>query len=132
MNRFWEDAMSVFETARQVPGGEDSAELNILIDGAGVVHMVAGEGWRPEALQAHYGARAVYQVTRSAGGVRVAGRSMGDSCLLESAKPAAMLAALGGGGAQYRVVGARTGGMERPAMRALEAGRNGTISIGTA
>ena len=68
--------------------------------------MVAGEGWRPEALQAHYGARAVYQVTRSAGGVRVAGRSIGESCLLESAKPAAMLAALGGGGAQYCVVGA--------------------------
>lgn len=124
MNRFWEDAVSVFETARQVPGGEDSGELNILIDGAGVVHMVAGEGWRPEALQAHYGARAVYQVTRSAGGVKVAGRSMGESCLLESAKPAAMLAALEGGRAQYCVVGARTGGIECSPMRRLEAGRD--------
>jgi hypothetical protein len=123
MNRFWEDAVSVFETARNAPREDGVSELNILIDGAGVLRIVAGQGWKPDALQAHYGARTVYQVTHSADGVRVAGRSMGESCVLQSAKPVSMLAALGGGGAQYRVVGAGAGaageGMPRATIRRL-------------
>lgn len=64
-----------------------------MIDDRGGLRIVAGEGWRPEALAAHYGARTVYQVTHTADGVRVAGRSLGASCLLQSANPAGLLRA---------------------------------------
>lgn len=104
MNRFWEDAVSVFETARNIPREDAAGELNILIDGAGALRIVTGQGWQPEALRAHYGARTVYQVTRTTDGVRVAGQSTAGNCVLQSAKPASMLAALGSGWAQYRVV----------------------------
>lgn len=106
MNRFWEDAVSVFETARNIPREDAAGELNILIDGAGALRIVTGQGWQPEALRAHYGARTVYQVTRTADGVKVAGQSTAGNCILQSAKPASMLAALGSGWTQYRVVGA--------------------------
>ena len=103
MNRFWEDAVSVFETASNAGWEDGAGELNILIDGGGVLRMIAGEGWQLDALRAHYGARTVYQVTHTANGVRVAGRSMGVSCRLESVKPASILGGPGSGLAHYRV-----------------------------
>ena len=112
VDRFWQDAVSVFETARgalgkgsvheEVAREDGASELNILIDSSGVVRIVAGEGWQPEALQAHYGARTVYQVTRTARGVRVTGRSGPERCVLESAAPA--VPASIGGWAPYHIV----------------------------
>jgi hypothetical protein len=96
VDRFWKDAWSVFETARNAAPEPGAGALNVLIDDAGALRIVSGEGWRPEALQMHYGARAVYQVTQTAGGVRVSGRSRSDSCVLESTPPAARLAGLPG------------------------------------
>ena len=89
VNRFWQDAVSIFETASSAP--RDGGELNILIDDRGGLQIVAAEGWRPEALAAHYGPRTVYQVSQTADGVRVTGRSMGASCVLQTAKPAGTL-----------------------------------------
>jgi len=104
VDRFWEDAVSVFETARHAARAEGSSALNILFDDAGALRIVSGEGWRPEALQMHYGARTVYQVTRTAAGVRVTGRSGSDSCVLESTLPAARRAGLLGWWGQYRLL----------------------------
>ena len=87
MNRFWQDAVSIFETARNAPPEGGNCELNILIDDAGGLRIVTEAGWRPEALAAHFGASTVYQVTHTADGVRVAGRSLSARCVLEAAMP---------------------------------------------
>jgi hypothetical protein len=66
VSRLFEDALRVFETASQ--GG--AADLGILIDDAGALRIVAGDGWRPDPLQTHYGAMSVFHVTHSPSGVR--------------------------------------------------------------
>lgn len=103
MDRFWHDAVSVFETASSAPAGIETVGLNILIGGDGALRIVSGDGWQPEALRAHYGARTVYQVTRSAGGVKVAGHSLNQNCVLQSASPASFASLLGAGPAFYPV-----------------------------
>ena len=87
MSRFLEDAERVLETAGVKPAYCGMAELAILIDVWGGMRIVDAAGWRPEALQAHYGAATVYQVMRTPGGIRVMGRSGGRSCVLESSRP---------------------------------------------
>jgi hypothetical protein len=76
--------MQVFETASE--GGEPAA-FGILVDHSGAIRVVPAEGWRPEALQAHYGARTVFQVTRTPHEVRVVGQSLGGRCMLERTTP---------------------------------------------
>ncbi len=87
MSRFLEDAERVLETAGVKPAYCGMADLAILIDVWGGMRIVDAAGWRPEALQAHYGAATVYQVMRTPGGIRVMGRSGGRSCVLESSRP---------------------------------------------
>jgi hypothetical protein len=87
VSRFLEDAERVLETANVAPAHCGMADMAILIDAWGGMRIVDAAGWRPEALEAHYGAKTVYQVTRTPGGVRVTGRSGGRSCVLESARP---------------------------------------------
>src|SRR5690348_11392889 len=69
--------------------GDGPAALGILLDDAGALRIVDGAGWRPDTLQAHYGSRTVFQVTRGAGSVRVAARSGSRSCTLASENGAA-------------------------------------------
>jgi hypothetical protein len=78
---FFDDVVRVFETAE---GGREPAEVGILVDDAGLLRIVEADGWCPEALQAHYGARTVYQVTRGRDEVRVAARSGRQTCMLSS------------------------------------------------
>lgn len=86
---FFDDALHVFETATH---NIDPSDLGILIDDRGAVRVVSAEGWRPEALQAHYGARTVFQVTRTPASVRVEARSGHRSATLRSEMPAGLLA----------------------------------------
>jgi hypothetical protein len=86
VNRFWQDAVNIFETATNGARDAGEGELNILIDDSGALRIVSEPGWRPEALAAHYGAKTVYQVKRTADGVRVEGQSRGTSCTLRSEK----------------------------------------------
>jgi hypothetical protein len=85
---FFDDAQRVFETAAQ---GSGAADLGILVDDSGALRIVDAVGWRPEALQAHYGARTVFQVSRDAAGVRVAARSGSRACTLSVEQPASIL-----------------------------------------
>jgi hypothetical protein len=84
-----DNAVSIFETATAAPADGNSSDLGILIDAAGGLCIVEAAGWSPEALVAHYGARTVYHVTHTAGGVQVRGRGDGHTCLLESEPRAA-------------------------------------------
>ena len=81
MSRFLNDAVSVFETAAS---GCGTNEIAILLDTAGALRIVPAEGWQPEALQAHYGAEAVYHVSRTADRVRVEGHSGEMRCAFQS------------------------------------------------
>jgi hypothetical protein len=87
VSRFWEDAIGVLETAAR----GDGEELGILVDDAGAIRIVPAAGWRTDALQAHYGARTVYQVSHPPSGVRVTGRSGRRSCVLEESAMALLV-----------------------------------------
>jgi hypothetical protein len=104
VSRFLEDAVHIFETASNAPRDGSSQDLAILLDSAGALRIVDADGWAPEALEFHYGARTVYQVTRGRDGVRVSGRSQGRRCTLSSKNPAALLFPAVLGAPQYEVV----------------------------
>jgi hypothetical protein len=83
---FLADAERIFETALSGDG-----EVSILIGDDGALRMIMGSDWPLDSLQSHHGARAAYQVRRSAGQVRVEGKSATARCLLQS-EPAAAVA----------------------------------------
>jgi hypothetical protein len=82
MDRFWQDAVQVLETATQ-----GHADLAVLVDRCGALRIVDGAGWRPDALQAHYGARTVFQVSHNGPSTRVTGRRDRHSCSIETSRP---------------------------------------------
>jgi hypothetical protein len=85
------DAASIFETASCAPDDGQSPDLAILVERSGALRIVEGAGWRSDALQQHYGAQAVYQVTHGSCGVRVEACDGRDRCVLESSAPAPRL-----------------------------------------
>ena len=78
VSRLFTDALQVFETA--AAGATEN--LGILVDDSGALRIVQADGWRPDALQEHYGARSVFQVTHTPAGLRVDARSGAYSCTL--------------------------------------------------
>ena len=76
---FYDTARDIFDTAAQ---GAGPAAFGILLDDAGALRIVDAEGWHPDALRLHYGARSVFQVTRSESLVTVDALSGGRSCTL--------------------------------------------------
>lgn len=86
MSRFLDDATGILETASAAAEGAPP-DLAILVDRSGGVRVVESAGWRPEALQAHYGSHIVYQVSRSPGKVVVRGRHGSRACTLEMDRP---------------------------------------------
>jgi len=83
MSRFWNDAVEVFETASSAAEAGSGSDIALLVDRSGGLRIVMAEGWSPEGLQAHYGARTVYRVTHNSGSVCVEGRGPGMmSCTL--------------------------------------------------
>ncbi len=92
MKDFLQNAQSILETATSADGVElESGNLAILIRQDGAIHMVMGSDWPLDSLQAHHGAQAAYRVSRRANQVRVEGKSLTASCVLQS-EPAASAA----------------------------------------
>jgi hypothetical protein len=58
--------------------------MSLLMNSEGGIRVVCGGGWELEPLRVHYGARAAYRVSRNSQGVRVEGRSVEGSCVLET------------------------------------------------
>lgn len=79
VNRFWQDAASVFETASAVDDGT-TANLAILVDERNGLRIVDGAGWTVEALRREYNAATAYTVTRSASRVVVEAHDGSQSC----------------------------------------------------
>jgi hypothetical protein len=85
---FLKNAAAILATAEAAPRDGQSPDVAILVGADGALRVVDGAGWHPEALQAHYAVREVYQVTRTPGGVKLRARSGGRSCELTSESPA--------------------------------------------
>jgi hypothetical protein len=77
---FVENASRILETAC-APGA--SGDMTILVRRDGSIEMTTDSQWALAAMEAHYGARAVYRVIRDGVRVRVEGRSGGAACVLE-------------------------------------------------
>jgi hypothetical protein len=88
VSKFFDDAVRVFETAAQ----GSTVDIGVLIDSTGTLRIVPGDGWRPEALREHYGAREVFQVTHGPSGLRVEARSGQYSCVLTGNRNTRLLA----------------------------------------
>ncbi len=94
VNRFLEDAVGIFEIASSAAGEGQPAETAVLVESSGGLRVVDASGWQADALRQQYGAQAVFQISRFAGAVRVAGRSGEQRCDLETAPAATTIAAL--------------------------------------
>ena len=104
VSRFLMDAVQIFETAAAAPAGDASPELSILYDAGGQLRIVQTEGWSPDALRQHYGARTSYHVSRTASGVVVDARGPGGTCRLQSDKPQVPSLHLTAGVPQYTLI----------------------------
>ena len=87
MSRFLDHASEIFQTATSAPE-DSSAALTILIHAQGQIHVVDGADSPLDTIQAQYGCRSAYRVTREFGRVRVEGRSGSSRCVLEDRKAA--------------------------------------------
>ena len=82
MNRFWEDAASILETASAVPDGEHS-DIAILIDDRKGLRIVDSSGWGLDALRREYQVSTAYSVKRTGDAVVVEAQSGSEQCTLK-------------------------------------------------
>jgi hypothetical protein len=102
VNRFWEDAANIFETASAVREGGDS-EIAILIDDQKGLRIVDAAGWGLDALRREYQASTAYTVKRSASSVVVEAESGSERCTLKKSLSGNLLTNLMGGIAHHLV-----------------------------
>ena len=96
MNRFWEDAASIFETASAVREGGDS-EIAILIDDQKSLRIVDAAGWGLDALRREYQASTAYTVKRSINSVVVEAKNGLEHCTLKKNLSGSLLTNMMGG-----------------------------------
>ena len=96
MNRFWEDAANIFETASAVREGGDS-EIAILIDDQKSLRIVDAAGWGLDALRREYQVSTAYTVKRSANSVVVEAENGSEHCTLKKNLGGSLLQNLMGG-----------------------------------
>lgn len=95
MDLFLDHARQILEAAEAATRhGEECSPMTILMGRGGGIHLIADSDWPLESLARHHGARAGYRVTGRRGEVRVEGQSLGRTCILKSASPAATHRAL--------------------------------------
>ena len=116
MSEFLRNAERILEAAGNMDrNGSPPGPVTILIDWAGAIRVVAASDWPLQSLQAEYGARLAYRVTEEQGRVRVEGRSVSESCLIESSSAAAARTILH----QGRAPGERAGRTVLPASKRI-------------
>jgi hypothetical protein len=104
VNRIWEDAAGILETA-SAQCDNLQADLAILIDDRNGLRMIDGSGWQLEALRTEYRATTAFLVKRTPSSVSVQAQSGSDSCRLQRSTVATTLAGLTGGIVHRQVVG---------------------------
>jgi hypothetical protein len=83
MDTFLENAQRILDVAR-ADNGESNEDFALLIQPDGGLHFIMGSPVSIDGAAACGEARTAYHVSRSAGGVRVEGRTFGQSCVLKS------------------------------------------------
>ena len=90
VNRFWQDAAGVFETATAVADGSVT-HLAILVDERNGLRIMDSSGWTLDALRREYNPTAAYTVTRTGSSVLVEGRNATESCSFQKISPQHLL-----------------------------------------
>jgi len=103
VNRIWEDAVGILETA-SAQFDNLQPDFAILIDDRNGLRMIDGSGWQLEALQTEYRATTAFLVKRTPSSVSVQAQSGSDSCCLQRSTVATTLAGLTGGIVHHQVV----------------------------
>lgn len=93
MNRFWEDAAGILETATAA-GTDSRPDIGILLDQANGLRIVDASGWNADSLRREYHASTVYTVKRTGGGVTVEAQNSLERATLSKALPGNPLASL--------------------------------------
>ncbi len=93
MNRFWEEAASILETAAAA-GTESRTDIGIIIDRANGLRIIDASGWNTEALRREYAATSVFTVKRSCNGVTVEAQNGSERARLSKSLPGNPLASL--------------------------------------
>jgi len=97
VNRFWQDAASILETASAVRDGGQS-DIAILIDARNGLRIVDGAGWGLDALRREYQASTAYTVKRTGDSVVVEAENDSEHCTLKrNVSGSALMANLMGG-----------------------------------
>jgi len=86
VSRFLEHASQIFEAAVSSPDSA-SADLTILIQQHGQIHILYSDSSPLDALQASRGCRSAFRVTRETGRTRVEGRQGDRRCVVEERTP---------------------------------------------
>jgi hypothetical protein len=102
VDRFWQDAASVFETASAAADGTP-LQMAILIDNRNGMRIVDSTGWTADALRREYSADTAYTVIRSGNTIAVEGYNGHETCSLKKKAPANAFHALLGGIAPHLV-----------------------------
>jgi hypothetical protein len=103
VNRIWEDAASIFETATATRDA-GQFEIAILIDDQKSLRIVDASGWGLDALRREYQAATAYTVKRTASSVVVEGHSGSDHCTLKKTMGGNVLISLMGGGIPHHLL----------------------------
>lgn len=82
MDNFLDNAQRIFDVA-QAAGSNGSEEFALIIRPDGGLHFIMDSPVSLEAASVYAGARSAYRVTRSRSGIRVEGKTYGQSCVLE-------------------------------------------------
>lgn len=95
VNRFWQDAAGIFETASAVTDGSAS-NLAILVDERNGLRIVDAEGWGLDALRREYSVATAYTVKRTGSAVVVEAQNASETCTFKKSLSGASLTNLGG------------------------------------
>lgn len=93
MNRFWEDAAGILETATAA-GTESRADIGIIIDRANGLRIVDASGWNADALRREYSAASVFTVKRTGSAVTVEAQNSSERARFSKSLPGNPLAPL--------------------------------------
>lgn len=104
MDRFAEDAASIFKTAQTaVDSGLPTSEVTIVVGREGRIRMISETDWPLDSLLTEHDGASIYRVRQQKGQVRLEGRSGSRSCVFEAQSSAAAIRPLLAEGPQYAV-----------------------------
>jgi hypothetical protein len=103
MNRIWQDAFSILETAG-VHNDSQPSEFAILVDDRNGMRIVNCTGWQLEALRTEYRATTAFLVRRTPDSVSVQAQNGSERCDLRQSGGKGVLADFTGGAVAHHLI----------------------------